>query len=148
MTDIDEEYRGNATLRVGDQVKTVTVRLSARFEPVEGRYRWAGRTGPDEDLLAYVRTGVREVVLLVGGGPVTTARLSEPDPWGGVPASPVPAGRPGSPPASRPTRPHIPRPDTYPAPVGPARRATSDPPGFVSSLVQAADPRWAYPPAW
>jgi hypothetical protein len=129
VTDIDEEYRGDATLRVGDQVKTVTVRLSARFEPVEGRYRWAGRTGPDEDLLAYVRTGVREVVLLVGGGPVTTARLSEPDPWGGVRLSGT--GRP----------PWV----TAGVTADPA--ATSDPPGF-SSLVQAADPRWAYPPAW
>jgi hypothetical protein len=83
MTDLDG-YRGLATLRMGDRQVTAEVRLSARFEPVEGRYRWAGRTAPVGVLLAQVRAGVREAELHIAGGRVVTARLSEPDPWGGV----------------------------------------------------------------
>ena len=41
-----EDYRGEATIETGDLSVTVVVRLSARFEPVEGRYRWAGRAAP------------------------------------------------------------------------------------------------------
>jgi hypothetical protein len=84
MTGFPEEYRGAATLRLGDRDIAAEVRLSARFEPVEGRYRWAGRTGPDETLLAQVRAGVRDAGLHIAGGRVVTARLGEPDPWGGV----------------------------------------------------------------
>jgi monooxygenase len=84
VTDAEEEFRGEATLRAGDEDRTVTVRLSARFEPVEGRYRWAGRTGPDEDLLARVRAGVREATLRIGDRPAAPVRLSDPDPWGGI----------------------------------------------------------------
>lgn len=84
MTDVEEEYRGAATLRVGDEDRSVTVRLSAHFEPLEGRYRWAGRTSPDEALVDRVRAGARDGVLSVPGGRDVPARLSEPDPWGGI----------------------------------------------------------------
>jgi hypothetical protein len=80
----DEDYRGPATLRIGDEATTVDVRLSARFEPVEGRFRWAGRTAPDQELLAKVRAGAREATLTIGERAGVTARLSDPDPWGGV----------------------------------------------------------------
>jgi Domain of unknown function (DUF4873) len=84
MNGLPEEYRGVATLHLGDRQVTADVRLSARFEPIEGRYRWAGRTGPNGTLLALVRAGIREAALHIAGGLVVTARLSEPDPWGGV----------------------------------------------------------------
>lgn len=84
MTDPAEEYRGAATLRVGDEDRDVTVRLSAYFEPVEGRYRWAGRTGPDPVLVDRVRAGAREAVVRVPGGTDTAARIGDPDPYGGV----------------------------------------------------------------
>jgi hypothetical protein len=80
----DREYRGAATLRTGDRAVPVTVRLSARFEPIDGRLRWAGRTRPDDELLALVRGGVREVAVTVPGGRTVSARIGEPDPWGGV----------------------------------------------------------------
>jgi hypothetical protein len=80
----DETYRGPAQLTIGDQEIRTEVRLSARFEPVEGRYRWAGRTAPDTALLAYVTGGGKDARLRIAGGEPTTARLSEPDPWGGV----------------------------------------------------------------
>lgn len=80
----EEEYFGPATLVIGDDATTVEVRLSARFEPVEGRYRWAGRTAPDEALLARVRGGAREATLRIGAGTGVPARLGDPDPWGGV----------------------------------------------------------------
>ena len=84
MTGFPEEYRGVATILIGDLQVAADVRLSARFEPVEGRYRWAGRTGPNGTLLAQVRSGVREGAVRIPGGLVVTARLGEPDPWGGV----------------------------------------------------------------
>jgi hypothetical protein len=99
----DEEYRGAATVRVGAEDRAVTVRLSAHFEPVEGRYRWAGRTSPDPELVARVRSGAREAVVQLPGGTGWPARIGEPDPWGGVRLSGVgpppwtgPATRPGT----------------------------------------------------
>jgi Domain of unknown function (DUF4873) len=80
----DENYRGPARITVGEREIETEVRLSARFEPVEGRYRWAGRTAPDVTLLAHVTGGGREATLRISGGEPAAARLSEPDPWGGV----------------------------------------------------------------
>jgi hypothetical protein len=80
----DEQYRGPATLRVGDDGVPVQVRLSARFEPVEGRFRWAGRTTPDPSLRERVNAGLREAVISIADSPGTPVRLGEPDPWGGV----------------------------------------------------------------
>ncbi|MFI7600001.1 DUF4873 domain-containing protein [Actinoplanes sp. NPDC049681] len=79
----DEEYRGEAVIRAGEAAVTVAVRLSARFEPIEGRYRWAGRAAPDDTLNAQLRAGAREVVVRIGEREAP-ARLGEPDPWGGV----------------------------------------------------------------
>ena len=83
MTGSDQEFRGAAEIRVGDLSVTVAVRLSVRFEPVEGRYRWAGRAAPDESLLAAVRAGARDAVVRIGATE-SAARLGAPDPWGGV----------------------------------------------------------------
>lgn len=82
--DQPEDYRGAAILRAGDEDLPVTVHLSGRFEPIDGRFRWAGRTGADEDLLARVRGGLREVTVTIPGGGTATARIGDPDPWGGV----------------------------------------------------------------
>jgi hypothetical protein len=79
-----EEYRGPATLRIDDTDLAVQIRLSAQFEPVEGRFRWAGRTTPDETLRDMVGGGLREALLTIPGSPQRSVRLSEPDPWGGV----------------------------------------------------------------
>jgi hypothetical protein len=78
-----EDYRGPATVEAGEVSVTVTVRLSARFEPLEGRYRWAGRAAPDDVLAAQLRAGLREATIRIGGA-AGRARLGEPDPWGGV----------------------------------------------------------------
>jgi hypothetical protein len=80
----DEEYRGPAVLRIDDADVPVQIRVSARFEPVEGRFRWAGRTTPDDALRERVAAGLREAVLTIPGSPAAKVRLSEPDPWGGV----------------------------------------------------------------
>jgi hypothetical protein len=82
--DADEQYRGPATLRIDDTDVAVQIRLSARFEPVEGRIRWAGRTNADETLSERVGRGLREALLTIPGSPQRSVRLSEPDPWGGV----------------------------------------------------------------
>ncbi|GIF05593.1 DUF4873 domain-containing protein [Actinoplanes siamensis] len=83
MTD-EEEYRGPATLRLEDGAVAVEVRMSAHFEPIEGRFRWMGRTNPVEELRERVGAGLRTAVLEIPGAPRTPVRLSEPDPWGGV----------------------------------------------------------------
>ncbi|MBW6434712.1 DUF4873 domain-containing protein [Actinoplanes hulinensis] len=85
MSTGEEEYRGPATLRIDDQgTVAVEVRMSAHFEPVEGRFRWAGRTGPDDLLRERVSGGLRKATIIVPGSPETTVKLSDPDPWGGV----------------------------------------------------------------
>jgi hypothetical protein len=80
----DEEYRGPAVLTIGGDRHPVEIRLSARFEPVEGRFRWAGRTTPDAVLLERTTDGLREAQLTIQGSEPMGVRLSEPDPWGGV----------------------------------------------------------------
>ena len=80
----DEEYRGPATVRVGPEDIGVQIRLSARFEPIEGRFRWAGRTTPDAGLKERVGGGLRAARLAIPGLSETDVRLGEPDPWGGV----------------------------------------------------------------
>ncbi len=78
-------FTGEATIVAGDREFRLPVRLPARFEPVEGRHRWAGRAAPDDDLAAAFRSGVRDVtVRTADGGVARPARLGEPDPWGGV----------------------------------------------------------------
>jgi hypothetical protein len=83
MSTGDEEYRGPATLRLSEGPVPVEIRMSARFEPVEGRFRWAGRTSPDAALHERVGTGLRAAVLVVAERE-TPVKLSEPDPFGGV----------------------------------------------------------------
>ena len=84
MSGDDEAYRGPATLRVDDADVPVEVWLSARFEPVEGRFRWAGRTVPHDGLRRRVAGGLRAAQLTVPGAAPVAVRLGEPDPWGGV----------------------------------------------------------------
>ena len=80
----DEEYRGPATLRIDDRDVPVEIRASARFEPIEGRFRWAGRTTPDDALRERVAGGLRDGLLTIPGFAPAKVPLSEPDPWGGV----------------------------------------------------------------
>ncbi|HEX6967915.1 MAG TPA: DUF4873 domain-containing protein [Micromonosporaceae bacterium] len=62
---------------------TVRLRLSGRWEPVDGRYHWGGRIEPDPRLTALVRAGRRSVEVVIADR-ATPARLGEIDPWGGV----------------------------------------------------------------
>ncbi|MEV6347852.1 DUF4873 domain-containing protein [Actinoplanes sp. NPDC051851] len=84
MATDEQEYRGPAVLRVADQDIEVTVRMSAHFEPIEGRFRWAGRTNPIDDLRERVGNGLRKAAITIPGSPETPVKLGDPDPWGGV----------------------------------------------------------------
>jgi hypothetical protein len=86
---MSDSFRGSGIVRLGDRAFPLTLRLSGRFEPVEGRYRWAGRAEPDEELLAAFRSGSRDASVLIPGGAAAPARLGEPDPWGGLRVSGV-----------------------------------------------------------
>ncbi|MFJ1542937.1 DUF4873 domain-containing protein [Micromonospora chalcea] len=67
------------------EIAGTPVRLHAggRFEPVDGRYHWAGRVEPEPRLVRLLRSGRRDVEVRIGER-VTRARLTEVDPWGGV----------------------------------------------------------------
>ena len=84
IDDIDEGYRGPATLLAGDHEIAVQVALSGRFEPFDGRYHWTGRLAPQAALTGLVRAGIRAVRLRVPDGEPAVGKLGEPDPWGGV----------------------------------------------------------------
>ncbi|MDI6100790.1 DUF4873 domain-containing protein [Actinoplanes sp. NEAU-A12] len=79
-----EEYRGPATLRLEDGPVPVEIRMSAHFEPIEGRFRWAGRTKPHDMLRERVGAGLRKAAIVVPGSPETAVKLGDPDPWGGI----------------------------------------------------------------
>lgn len=81
---MSETFTGPAAILLGEHEFRVTVRLSARFEPLEGRHRWAGRAAPDAALSEAFRSGVRQVMVRTGDGPPRPASLGEPDPWGGL----------------------------------------------------------------
>ncbi|MEV4656961.1 DUF4873 domain-containing protein [Micromonospora sp. NPDC049301] len=61
----------------------VRVHLSGRWEPVDGRYHWAGRIEPDPQVARLLRSGQRDVELRIADR-TRPARLAEVDPWGGV----------------------------------------------------------------
>ena len=81
---MSETFTGPASIMLGEHAFRVAVRLSARLEPLEGRYRWAGRAAPDAALSEAFRSGVRQVMVRTGGGAPRPARLDEPDPSGGL----------------------------------------------------------------
>jgi hypothetical protein len=85
---------GAADVIAGDTVHAVSVRLSARFEPIDGRVHWGGRIAPHPGVAALLRAGRRSVQLRLPGGVPVPARLTELDPWGGVRVTGV-----GAPPA-------------------------------------------------
>lgn len=82
MTEADEEYDGPARLVVDGREIAVHARLSGHFEPIAGRYRWAGRLHPSDELRAAVRpnTAAR---LCTTDGHAAEATVREEDPWGG-----------------------------------------------------------------
>ncbi|MCZ7437851.1 DUF4873 domain-containing protein [Micromonospora sp. WMMC241] len=67
------------------EVAGTPVRLHAagRWEPVDGRYHWAGRIEPEPRVARLLRAGRRDVEVRIGDR-VAPARLTEVDPWGGV----------------------------------------------------------------
>jgi hypothetical protein len=77
-----QEYDGPARLLVGDREVPVHARLSGRFEPISGRYQWAGRLHPSASLSEAVRPNM-EVRLVTEPGPAADATIREEDPWGG-----------------------------------------------------------------
>lgn len=80
-----QTYDGSLELDAGDSGTVVVgVHLSGFFQPIDGVFRWHGRTDPDEgvDLIAD-RMGRKPIRVRVPGGEWTDARLAEVNPWGG-----------------------------------------------------------------
>jgi len=81
-TDAEAAYDGPARLVVGEREVAVRVRLSGHFEPISGRYHWAGRLHPSAELSATVRANAA-VRLVAEDGRAADATVREEDPWGG-----------------------------------------------------------------
>ena len=78
----EEEYDGPARLVVAGRTLAVHARLSGHFEPISGRYRWAGRLRAEEELHAAVQPNAA-VRLETDPGHAADATIRERDPWGG-----------------------------------------------------------------
>lgn len=61
----------------------VRLHVTGHWEPIDGRYHWAGRIEPEPRVVRLLRSGRRDVEVRVGDR-ITRARLTEVDPWGGV----------------------------------------------------------------
>ena len=75
-----EGYDGPATLLADGRRVDVEVTLRGTFQPIDGRYHWHGRVGPDDGVDALVESRA-EVSLRTPHGEAAT-RLSDRDPWG------------------------------------------------------------------
>jgi hypothetical protein len=75
----DKVYDGPANLRVADDDHSVRVRLTGRFDPIDGKYHWQGTifgTLPDDVLR-------RPEALLTANGQTAAARITERSAQGG-----------------------------------------------------------------
>lgn len=89
--DVAEEYDGPAHLLLQGREVAVSTSLSGHFEPISGRYQWAGRVHPDDALRDVLRPNI-DVRLRIESGGEVEATVREEDPWGGFRISG--AGRP------------------------------------------------------
>jgi hypothetical protein len=80
----EDGYDGAATLRGAELEIPVRITLSGHVDPLDGRFHWGGRIGPDARVVRLIREGKREITLQVDGARPLPARLTEVDPWGGV----------------------------------------------------------------
>jgi hypothetical protein len=78
----EEDYDGPARLVIDGREIGVHARLSGHFEPVTGRYQWAGRLHPGEEMRAALRPNI-DVSLRTADGHTAAATVREEDPWGG-----------------------------------------------------------------
>lgn len=79
-----EGYDGPATVldhsRTDAEPIAVEIRLRGHFEPIDGRFHWAGRIQPCAELDERHRSGDSVTVLTPHGE--ASGRLSDVDPWG------------------------------------------------------------------
>lgn len=84
-TDVGQVYEGELEVTAPDDaVVRVAVHLSGFLQPIDGRFRWHGRTQPDAALgQLAARVGRKEIAVRLPGRDWTPARLGEQNPWGG-----------------------------------------------------------------
>lgn len=80
-----ETYDGDLELDTGSaEPLVIGVHLSGFFQPIDGTFRWHGRTDPDARVTALAeRIGRAEIAVRVPGGDWAPAKLGEVNPWGG-----------------------------------------------------------------
>jgi hypothetical protein len=81
----EESSPVKASLVVGGRAHAVELRLAGRFQPIDGRFHWSARMSAGPEVVALLRSGVRDV-LLVGTADArpVPARLVELNPWGDI----------------------------------------------------------------
>jgi Domain of unknown function (DUF4873) len=72
-------YDGPATIHIGDEERTVRVRLAGHVDPIDGRYHWQGTVF---EALSDGAKLPQHVTVSVGGGNAE-ARITERTPQGG-----------------------------------------------------------------
>lgn len=80
---MEAEYQGTGTLIADNREIPVDVHLSGHVEPIDGRYRWAGRIKQNEQVRALAPGRGRTVTLRTGETYSADGTLGEVDPWGG-----------------------------------------------------------------
>lgn len=81
VSDDEDGYSGEATLRLDEAELTVTVTLRGNFEPVDGRYHWYGRIQRHPGLTEKAAGRKPTAVLRTPHGSAAGV-LSDPDTWG------------------------------------------------------------------
>jgi hypothetical protein len=74
MHDEPEGYEGGVTVLFGDEERTTTAALAARFDPLAGRVTWSGRVAAELPL--------RTTVLVTTPHGSAQAETTERDVWG------------------------------------------------------------------
>jgi hypothetical protein len=74
MHEEPEDYRGDVTVGLGDDVLSTTAALAARFDPLAGRVTWRGRVSAALPLRTTVRLSTAHGT--------AEARTTERDAWG------------------------------------------------------------------
>jgi hypothetical protein len=80
VDDIEDGYRGPATLSLAGRELTVDVDVTGEFQPLDGRYHWWGRLSTDDTITSLIGRGNAQAVLSTPHGHAPGS-VGDPDLW-------------------------------------------------------------------